>query len=377
MTPSLPVAHQATTHQPADLAQLTSLRFFAALAVLSSHLLFLREIDSPIKSIANIFFGEGHCGVTFFFVLSGFILTHAYQHSLIQKTLSTKTYLLLRCARIWPMHILTALPFIVYLIYKHGSDILSVVTINIFLLQSWVPLVKYYISLNAVSWSLSVELFFYVSFIFLVQISVKFLQRIALLWFVVIATAAAIMIFSGYSHWSTGTNEIEINHWIFYINPVFRLLDFMVGILIYRVAFVKKDKIQDATVSEIAAVSLLIIGAYVYSTFVFPEILRAQLLYLPLMAYIIYVFSKGTGLISRLLKGKTLVLLGEASFSLYLIHNPIISLANAVFLKTSLRIPVIAYAIILTIFCVVASVLTYKFIEKPMHNYLKIRLKTH
>jgi peptidoglycan/LPS O-acetylase OafA/YrhL len=313
--------------------------------------------------------------VTFFFVLSGFILTHAYQHSLIQKTLSTKTYLLLRLARIWPLHILTALPFVAYLIYKHGSDILSVVTVNIFLLQSWVPLVKYYISLNAVSWSLSVELFFYVSFIFLVHLSVKFLQKIALLWFVVISTTAALMIFYGYSHWSTGTGEIKVNHWIFYINPVFRLLDFMVGILVYRVAFVKKDKTQDSSLSEIVAVSVLIIGAYVYSTFVFPEILRAQLLYLPLMAYVIYAFSTGTGVISKVLKGKTLVLLGEASFSLYLIHNPIISLANALFLKTSSNIPLLVYAILLTVFCVVASVLTYKFIEKPMHNYLKARIK--
>jgi peptidoglycan/LPS O-acetylase OafA/YrhL len=232
MTQSLPLSQQADAQQPAELAQLTSLRFFAALGVLSSHLIFLRELDSPIRAIANIFFGEGHSGVTFFFVLSGFILTHAYQHSLIQKTLSTKTYLLLRLARIWPLHILTALPFVAYVFYKYGSDIFSVVAVNLFLLQSWVPLVKYYISLNAVSWSLSVELFFYISFIFLVQISVKLLQKIALLWFVVIATTAAIMIFYGYSHWSTGTGEIKVNHWIFYINPLFRLLDFMVGILV-------------------------------------------------------------------------------------------------------------------------------------------------
>jgi len=361
--------------RPSDLPQLTSLRFFAALGVLCSHLIFLREVDNPIKSIAIIFFGEGHSGVTFFFVLSGFIMTHAYQHSLSQKTLSTKTYLLLRLSRIWPLHVLTALPFVLYFFYKYGSDISSVIAVNILLLQSWVPLVKYYISLNAVSWSLSVELFFYVAFLLLVRFSFKSLQKIALIWFAVIAACAAIMIFYGESHWSSANGEIKITHWIFYINPVFRLLDFMIGMLVYKVAFVKKDKTRNSTLSEISSVSLLILGAYIYSTLVFPEILRAQLLYLPIMAFIIYAFSNGTGVLSRLLKGKTLVLLGEASFSLYLIHNPIISLANAVFLKSSFQVPVIIYSLILTIACIIASVITYRFIEKPIHNYLKNRIK--
>lgn len=374
MTSSAPAEQQ-----PYDLPQLTSLRFFAALGVLCSHLLFLREIDNPIKSIAVIFFGEGHSGVTFFFVLSGFIMMHAYQSSLIQKTLSTKTYLLLRLSRIWPLHLITALPFVFYVFYKYGSDISGVVAVNILMLQSWVPIVKYYISLNAVSWSLSVELFFYVAFLFLVRVSFKSLLVIALCWFVVIAATAATMINFGESHWSTGNGELKINHWIFYINPVFRLLDFMVGMLVYKICLINKNKNKDSTFIEIASVSLLIIGAYTYSTFVFPEILRAQLLYLPIMAFIIFAFSNGTGVLSRLLKGKILVLLGEASFSLYLIHNAIINLANVVYIKTSSQIPVLIYSIILTVICVISSVITYRFIEKPIHNYLKtrIRARTH
>ncbi len=370
MTSSAPAGQQSI-----ELPQLTSLRFFAALGVLCSHLIFLREIDNPIKSIAVIFFGEGHSGVTFFFVLSGFIMTHAYQHSLIQKTLSTKRYLLLRLSRIWPLHLITALPFVFYFFYKYGSDISSVVVVNILLLQSWVPIVKYYISLNAVSWSLSVELFFYVAFLFLVRLSVKSLKKLSLLWFAVIASTATLIIFYGESHWSTGNGEIKVNHWIFYINPVFRLLDFMVGMLVYRIAFIKNSPCENTSFNEMLSVSFLILGAYAYSTLVFPEILRAQLLYLPIMAFIVYAFSKGTGILSRLLKGKLLILLGEASFSLYLIHNPIISLANAIFLKTPLQIPVFIYSIVLTIICIIASVMTYLFIEKPIHNYLKRRIK--
>lgn len=363
---------KSAEHRPAELPQLTSLRFFAALGVLFSHLIFLREIDNPLKSIAVIFFGEGHSGVTFFFVLSGFIMTHAYQHSLTQKTLPTKKYLFLRIARIWPLHVITALPFVFYFFYKGSEDFLKIITVNVLLLQSWVPSVQYYMSLNAVSWSLSVELFFYIGFIYLVRLSVQTLQKTALLWFLVIAAAAAGMIFYGHGNYSDGQGGIHFSHWMFYINPVVRLLDFMIGILIYKLTF--NTNKPNSTVLEIFAVCVLLIGVYIYSTFALPEILRAQLLYLPLMALMIYAFSNGTGLLSRLLKTKSLILLGEASFSLYLIHNPIISLANLIFLKASLNIPLVLYAILLTIVCVIASVLTYKLIEKPTHNFLKKRI---
>ena len=362
--------------QPVEQPQLTSLRFFAAFAVLCSHLIFLREIDNPIKPIAIIFFNEGYSGVTFFFVLSGFILTHAYHNGLIQKTLSTKTYLLLRLSRIWPLHVITALPFICYFLYRHSEDLSSIVTVNVLLLQSWVPLAKYYMSLNAVSWSLSDELFFYVSFILLVRFSVKSLKKAALAWFCVIATAAAIMIFYGYGYWAGPNGELKISHWLFYINPAVRLLDFMVGILVYRLTFVKTNKSRNASLLEIASVGCLILGAYIYSTFVLPEILRAQLLYLPLMAFIIYSFSNGTGILSKFLKRKTLVLLGEASFSLYLVHNPIIMFAYSAYQKMSLNVPILIFSIILMACCVIASLITYKFIELPIHRYLKKQIKS-
>jgi peptidoglycan/LPS O-acetylase OafA/YrhL len=91
----------------ADILPLTSLRFFAALAVFASHLPLASGADQPLLNWLgkNVFY-EGYWGVAFFFVLSGFILTVAYVKRL---NYSGDLYLfwLARFARIYPLHLLT------------------------------------------------------------------------------------------------------------------------------------------------------------------------------------------------------------------------------------------------------------------------------
>ena len=98
--------------EPVQLLHLTSLRFFAALAVLFFHQGYLKSLDNPLKDFAVIFFNEGYSGVSFFFVLSGFILGYSYQKNIKSKTISVKKYLLLRLSRIFPLHLFTAFIFI-------------------------------------------------------------------------------------------------------------------------------------------------------------------------------------------------------------------------------------------------------------------------
>jgi len=56
---------------------LTSFRFFAALFVFLSHLSLFKEFEETEWLFENILY-EGYLGVTFFFILSGFILTFNY-----------------------------------------------------------------------------------------------------------------------------------------------------------------------------------------------------------------------------------------------------------------------------------------------------------
>ena len=81
-------------HPPSDLKALTSMRFFAALMIFLFH---LREFNSApwLYAIA----GSMRHGVSFFFVLSGFILTPAYRN---QTPLSYRRFLRARFARLYP-----------------------------------------------------------------------------------------------------------------------------------------------------------------------------------------------------------------------------------------------------------------------------------
>ena len=80
---------------------LTSLRIFFALMVFGAHCYVLDT------SFDAHFFKEGFVGVSFFFVLSGFIIAYNYQEKLLTKTTTKRTFWVARIARIYPLHLLT------------------------------------------------------------------------------------------------------------------------------------------------------------------------------------------------------------------------------------------------------------------------------
>lgn len=55
------------------------------------------------------FFKEGFVGVSFFFVLSGFIIAYNYQKKLSESKMTKRSFWVARIARIYPLHVLTLL----------------------------------------------------------------------------------------------------------------------------------------------------------------------------------------------------------------------------------------------------------------------------
>lgn len=140
------------------LDQLTFTRFLAAIAIVAYH--FARETVLFTHESIDFIFKHAYLGVSYFFVLSGFVMVIAYQNR--GKT-SFFHYLKNRIARIVPLY-LFALIACMLIDKTLGYDKLDIIyTFTLF--QSWIP--GKGLVINFTAWSLSVEFFFYAMFPFL------------------------------------------------------------------------------------------------------------------------------------------------------------------------------------------------------------------
>jgi peptidoglycan/LPS O-acetylase OafA/YrhL len=131
----------------------------AALLVFGLHLRNLGYLSGAPVDIIGWPFMAGATGVSFFFVLSGFVLTwSARSHD------TAAGFWRRRIARIYPVHLVTAVAAMLL-----GSAILGQprptgqqLAANLLLIHSWWP--AWWQTLNPVSWSLACEAFFYATF---------------------------------------------------------------------------------------------------------------------------------------------------------------------------------------------------------------------
>lgn len=144
----------------ADLPSLTGLRWSAALLVFLYHVSVVQYFGGPPAKLADTAFDAGDAGVSFFFVLSGFVLTWSAPNA------HAAPFYRRRFARIYPLHFATALCALAlaFTLAPGTKPDLAELVANLTMVQSWVPNVGFYQSANPVSWSLSCEAFFYILF---------------------------------------------------------------------------------------------------------------------------------------------------------------------------------------------------------------------
>lgn len=144
-------------------AQLTFTRFIAALFIIFYH--FAGNLFPSDSDFVKVIRENFSLGVSYFYVLSGFVMILAYGN---KNRIEPKNYFINRLARLYPLHLFTlGLTIIVSLFVainylgNYKIDPTSFI-LNLTLLQAWFP--KYSLTFNVPSWSISVELFFYLVF---------------------------------------------------------------------------------------------------------------------------------------------------------------------------------------------------------------------
>jgi len=119
-----------------------------------------KAMPGHVRSGWAEFIGHGYLAVSFFFILSGFVLTWNYGDRWQEE--SYKCFLIARFARIYPVYLLALLMQLPFCLHDfHVWRALAV----LLMIQSWTTMPSALpASLNYPSWTLSIEWSFYLCF---------------------------------------------------------------------------------------------------------------------------------------------------------------------------------------------------------------------
>jgi peptidoglycan/LPS O-acetylase OafA/YrhL len=335
-------------------------RFFAAFYVVLFHT--VPDVGQGYR--LGRFLQLGYISVSFFFTLSGFILALVYLQG--DGPLNRPRFWAARVARIFPLYVATLLlavpPVLGGMVRRDGLGLALLHTgelffANCFALQAWDVRLR---GLDNPNWSVAVEIFFYLVFpLFALLLRRRGARALCLIAFG--SYIGGLLLVSYVSGLRIPLDEIKFN-------PVLHLHEFIAG----TCAALLVMRLGDQSRGVLKRFSGLLLGASVAAFLLFfyfypeiPFLLIHDGLLTPIFVTAIVALFAGSGLVHRLLSHPWLVVLGEASFALYLLHVPIWIILK--YAPGGHSVPV--YPIYLA-GIVFLSVLSFKAFEGPSRQFI-------
>lgn len=347
--------------------EIDGLRFIAIFSVVIFHLqgfISVRDVSIYEDHInyqkINYFISHGHLGVPLFFVISGFILgmPFARHYILKQPKVSLKNYFFRRLTRLEPPYLLSLTVLFFASVYvahtlslaeafkSYFSSVLY--SHNIVYGRSVLPLI------NCVTWSLEVEVQFYliaplIALIF--KVSSHFKRRLFLLVMIFVFTLVSnyiklpfISLFEYIQYFLLGFLLVD-----FYLSGKERFVNLPFKVLFAHIALIGMW-IWDGNEISNAAIKFFWELYFIADVFV--------LCYLVLISSAIKILSKN--IISTI---------GGMCYSIYLLHYPVISIAGNFITKYSFSkfsfLNVSVYSIFILSQILICSALYFLLIERP------------
>lgn len=375
---------QQTALSEADIARsrlpsLTGMRFIAAAMVFGFHSVLYNGLfasPSATDTLGSVVSGGGWTGVSFFFILSGFVLTWS-----ARSTDSVGRFWRRRVCKIFPNNIVTAV-----IAYALGSAVLGVAVpdtawVNVLLLQSWVPDLGVIFTGNVVAWSLACELLFYLLFPLLLVLVDKIRPERLWLWAgIVVAAVIAVPTLAGAITPSAALSAPNVmpvidlttwQQWFVALFPPVRLLEFLLGIVLARIVINGRRlplSLGGAVAFAVAAYAL---------TPLFPGPYRvAATMVLPLGLVIAAGAARDQAGQRSWVSGRTMVWLGEISFAFYMVHQLVLTYLHQLLgPTTSWATPAaLGVWVLMLAGALVCAWLLYTLVERPiMRNFANPR----
>ncbi|GAB2829532.1 acyltransferase [Ferruginibacter profundus] len=324
------------------------------------HITYNCKINLGYNFLSGIFMFGGS-GVDIFFVLSGFIIAYS-NRKYIGKPSSVPVFLKRRFIRVFPIYWLVITVFLLLQIalpyfYKSHFDTSLTNILQTFLLLPGHEM------LNGVSWSLTNEIFFYLLFtLALIIPNKKYLFFLFAGYFILLVVFAVPGISLG--------NNIYLNMLVYPMN-----IEFLLGILVVIIV----QKISAKIIYPFLAIGVLYftgsaILSYNGASATEPGpggALNRVILYGVPSFFIILSLVKME--LTKTVKLKSIFLsLGDASYSIYLIHLPIVAAYFKLIAKLNIQSNMLLFFLTLLLFIAVCllGIVVYNKIEKPVINKL-------
>ena len=350
-----------------NLPGLTNIRFFAALWVIFFHIGFLWHNSSSVfADLISI----GYIAVSIFFILSGFILGYNYAGT----NVSAAEFWAARAGRILPVY------FVGLLLDAHAS-ILSVSHAGQtgsylsllpapFLLQAWFPFTA--LSWNPPAWSLSCEAFFYLLFPFLAPKLATLFRRcplatLSILWLLSAVPSVAYAFLHPEGIVSIESRTLWLS--VIRFNPLLRLPEFALGICL-GAAYLDGLRIPRPRLCLAGSCLGLVLTAVFLRSFPYPA-LHNGLLSPLFVVMILSAASLGSAAHNSILQ-----LLGEASYSLYILMVPLGTIVSNVARRLHFNLTTILGVAVYIVIAVGISILSLKWVETPARRWIRARLSS-
>lgn len=347
------------------LPALTGIRTLLAFNIVLFH------FTPPYLGPARPFVEHGFVFVNVFFLISGFVL--AYNYFDRGTNLVKRDFWLARFSRLYPVYLLVLLiSFPMLELEWHArstAEFWRGLTLTPLLLQGFSPSLATF--WNTVAWTLSCEMAFYVLFPWLILLPwprkpSRLILTIFVLWIIDLLPAILYMSLNP-DHLSAPIDRYTSTTFIRFLKytPLPYAPTFLSGIALSRLQLT--TTITERTRMAIAFVALAVLGLFFYTISAkVPYLVLHGGLLLPLFAILVFGLS-GPHAISKIFAWGPLLLVGESSYCLYLLHFNVFILIHTYHLPERLHVaaldPWISYAVLIAL-----SVVIYKFFENPVRK---------
>lgn len=305
-----------------NLPSLTGMRIVAALMVFACHVFLETRFfgGGTGDALSDVFGRAGNLGVGFFFILSGFILTWTARPDDTPVLFWRR-----RLVKIYPNHLVTLVAAAVLIVVAGGTIGAGEWVPNLLLVQAWIPGPES-IALNGVSWSLSCELLFYLSFPFLLARLNRIPERgLVAAAGVVVALIVAAGAFAQFAladqpRLSGVASTVSFQqYWFIYLFPPVRALEFALGMVLAKLVISGRVPRVDLVPAMVFAAAGYALSSFL--PFVYGWGGTTSLFIVPLIVAGASADVRGTRSVFRL---RSVVWLGEVSFAFYMVHRMVI-----------------------------------------------------